>query len=778
MRSFKKLVYSLEELRQELKEDKKRWHRFPVRFILVEGASNWENIIALLEDMAGTSLKLSEFCSGRDTIPNLDILETKINSLSGKKDLLVLPLDNCLRLFPDRGSMLKKLAIIEKSGKDGQGTKQRVYVPLFESENMFLRQMQDLSRFHELGECAECYYIKGIIGENSKIKLKVVSPHVEASLLGANVIYGVKKHMQIWEKKARINSVLSTKFVQQIEEASGNYSIALFRNSFELLANYGNDYGKLATEWGSDEQWKWLASSREKGERLDDLFLRIFNLATFNAGNLFTRWQEYDSYEKWLLWIWCKLKQPDGYLGYIIKTSSTFNLFEEDSINAIFVVNSDKEKITQDILRERKEILKNLGIQSLPYTFWEKFNLIDNNVDKLKCLACITDEEKYRAIEIIKELLKSSIDEGKWYDSLATIYPELTYYICVADYGNQTVYDYFYNYVRSKLADDVTGKMKKLVQSTINKQIWDYSTRNSLIQSASKQTMFYWADGAGAEWLGLMEGILADEFKDTTYEYKIARANLPTTTEYNKDWQGEDQENHRQYKGYDETIHSYTCKYPQYIVEEFNHIKEIVKKAVSLLESNSTVIITADHGSSRLAVINRQQSISLPKEIKVEKHGRYCINDGSLDANDYKECVEKDDKLIFATYGRFSSSGYVAGEIHGGATLEEVLVPVITLQKKRSEVGVITFVLEETTIKLNSKNEAVLIFTLNSPVKKLILQLGSVRVAAQFKNNRWQVVLKNLKSGPYKGVLWADNSNIGEVIFEIKKGISIDDLGL
>ena len=717
---------------------------------------------------------MSECCSDDDVIPNLNELITEIKSLSNN-DMLVVPLGEYLRLFENRRGILRELATLEKSDGLNDGTKCRVYIPLFEVENIFFEQMKGVSRFGVPGECAKYYCIKSN-EENTKVSLRIVSQNINEVVLGSDeVVHGLRQYMQIWEKTARECPVLSTGFAQWIKETTGNYSINVYKSSFELLMDYVDGCSELKEEWGNDEQWSWLLSQAKRGEHLNSLFSRAFNFAAFNAKSLFASWQDYDSNQKWLAWIWCKLEQHHGYMKYVVKNNNNFTSLQEDVINSIFDVREHDQELEQAMLKERKQLFEYMGIQNIPKSFWEKFNLINDNVKKLKCLSCVTNEEKSTAIKIVKELLDSKIDEEKWYDYLSIIYPELSYYMCVSNYNSPIVYEYFYNYIRSKLVDKVTDTMIKLVQDVANKEIWKFHSRNSLLQNYS-ECMFYWVDGMGAEWLGLIEGILRNEFPDIEYEYIIARANLPTTTEFNRGW--EDTSNYMEYKGYDSFVHDYTCRYPRYIVEEFRHIRKIVRNAVNLLDDHTSVIITADHGTSRLAAISKQPSISLPPQIKVEKHGRYCVNDGSLDVNNYAECIEKDNKLIFATYGRFSIGGYVAGEIHGGATLEEVLVPVIIIRKKSKEDVVISFNLDSTSIRLNAKNEAILNFTLSGHVKKLTLVIRSLRFEAQYNDDKWQIMLKNMKPGRYKGTLWADNRNIGDVTFELTKGITIDDMGL
>lgn len=768
--------YSIEDLKSELVRDKSLNHPFPVRFILVEGLDNWQRIIAILEDMAECTIRLSECCTSQDTKPDLYSLKSELENLP-QKDVLIVPLAEYLRLFKDSRDILRELAIIRKSDGINSGTKQRIFIPLFEAEDMFFEQMKSVSRFGSMDECAKHYWIKRS-GYSARVSLQVMAGSVDISTVHSNIINGIKDYMQIWEKTARADNILVTNFAPIIPKTMGDFSIEVFNSAFELLRVYVNGGDKLRPEWGNTEQWSWLLSIAKKHEYLNSLFLRVFNLASFDVMDILKKWQEYDEHEKWLAWIWCKLEQPGGYLKYIFKNNSSYVSLQEDLLISVFDIDETNQEVEKSILRERKRILECFDLRYIPQKFWDRFNAEGDSVRRLKYLTCITFEEKCKAIEIVRELLKNNIDMGQWYDYLAIIYPELAYYMCTANYDNPDISNYFRNYIEAKLEDEVTDKIQQLAQDAASRQLlWGISPRNSLLERVSNGCIVYWADGMGAEWLGLIEGILRNEYGNyVEYEYKIARANLPTVTRENKGW--ETTGGYKGYKDYDKKVHDYECTYPKYIVEEFEHIRNIIKNAVDLLNRSSSVIITADHGSSRLAAIDKRESITVPDGIVAEKHGRYCINDGSLNAVNYKDCIEHDDKLIFTTHRRFNTRGHVQGEIHGGATLEEVLIPIIILRKKDKEDKDIQFDLVSRSIRLNARNEATIALTLTAPIERLMLIIRNLRFEGVYKDNKWEIALNNLKPGQYKGIILADNKKIGEVSFVLTKGMTENDMGL
>ena len=111
----------------------------------------------------------------------------------------------------------------------------------------------------------------------------------------------------------------------------------------------------------------------------------------------------------------------------------------------------------------------------------------------------------------------------------------------------------------------------------------------------------------------------------------------------------------------------------------------IKEKILNLLDIHEKIILCADHGTSRLAVLSRQTKFDIAFSAggrTVYKSGRFA--DTSLgEAQNFPTALEYDDKIIFADYSRFVQKGVPGSELHGGASLEEILVPVITIERRK-----------------------------------------------------------------------------------------------
>ena len=118
-------------------------------------------------------------------------------------------------------------------------------------------------------------------------------------------------------------------------------------------------------------------------------------------------------------------------------------------------------------------------------------------------------------------------------------------------------------------------------------------------------------------------------------------------------------------------------------MSELNFFDLLKEKILLALNSFKKIILCSDHGTSRLAVLARKSDFDNVIDAEnrtVYKSGRFADSFPD-DEKNFPTALEFDGKIIFADYSRFTQRGSTGNEIHGGATLEEVLVPVITIQR-------------------------------------------------------------------------------------------------
>ena len=89
-------------------------------------------------------------------------------------------------------------------------------------------------------------------------------------------------------------------------------------------------------------------------------------------------------------------------------------------------------------------------------------------------------------------------------------------------------------------------------------------------------------------------------------------------------------------------------------------------------------VIASDHGASRLAVIKKDEKMH-PTDTQGKHSGRCCK---AYEEAEMKYVIEENGYFVRSDYGRYSGSRSANVEVHGGASLEEIIVPIITLKLK------------------------------------------------------------------------------------------------
>ena len=127
-------------------------------------------------------------------------------------------------------------------------------------------------------------------------------------------------------------------------------------------------------------------------------------------------------------------------------------------------------------------------------------------------------------------------------------------------------------------------------------------------------------------------------------------------------------------------------------------------KASILAGSYNKAIIISDHGASRLAVLHETENI-WNMETKGEHSGRCCKISEIDDKPDF--AIEESGYWILANYDRFRGSRRANVEVHGGASMEEVAVPIIEITQKASNIE--AFIVDESRVlTLGAKEYAII----------------------------------------------------------------------
>ena len=314
---------------------------------------------------------------------------------------------------------------------------------------------------------------------------------------------------------------------------------------------------------------------------------------------------------------------------------------------------------------------------------------MENDIDPAESVYRYTDCTRMECSKIIEWVATNG-----YVDEIDTIYPALGQYLkpYIFDCGkySEEFTEYFRQYRLQKVTNQITPAFLKMVEKNAKSLPYTHlETRDSAILRIGdkKNTYLYWIDALGVEYMAYITELVRK--KGLSMHTDITYAELPTITSINKGfyekWTGplkykeEELDNikHNEAGGFVYTDGSA----PIHLYSELKVIERAINTAATELALHhcKSFVIASDHGASRLAVIHKQEE-KYETDTKGEHSGRCCKE---FPDADLPYAIRENGYLVLTDYGRFKKSRAANVEVHGGASLEEVVVPVITLTLKR-----------------------------------------------------------------------------------------------
>ncbi len=288
--------------------------------------------------------------------------------------------------------------------------------------------------------------------------------------------------------------------------------------------------------------------------------------------------------------------------------------------------------------------------------------------------------------------------------------------------------------------------------------------RSSLVESIDRTgAQTYFTDAMGVEYLAFImakcheEGLMAK----TT----VCRCELPSITSRNKEfWTYFSTEKYPiitvsdideiKHQGKDDCDYNKT-KLPIHLMSELDIIDGLLRKIKANLVSGkyNKAILVSDHGASRLAVIHETENMWEMAEKGVHS-GRCCLKSEVDEQPEY--AADADDFWVLANYDRFKGSRKANVEVHGGAALEEVVVPIteltylseaievklIPIDQPASFVGTPTITVESCVAadKALIKNDRDDLSQKAEKIKKRIMNYGRMRADEELSKEQYKAL--------------------------------------
>lgn len=719
-------------------------------FINVENKDDYISIRECLDPILNI-ISVSSYCRTEDLLPDVDMLFSKLRSVS--QNTLLVGVTQYLKLrgekqLNQRISSLKSMAT--KGGK--------IIVLCYQTERELQQYIKNdcrlQNRFVFLSETSspKPHYI---FVKSSIVKME-----------SDNTYKGFKEFLKQQEAFCTESALVLTDINQKMFD-NAICSVQTIVEVFDILVFFDKTLEtQLSEKYGTENQWRYLVEKMQLYKNFISVLEKEIGI-TEKFEIVFNQWNTFDDNQHWLYWLALRLLcKNDTYLITVANSSSTVNEFIEKlyvNILDIDCFSSTYKKIYD----ERKNLLRYVSSPKDDNNFCA---LAESKGEwKIYYLTDLTEIEKK---EIIKCLCVYQYNQKKINEILEYIYPELAKYLLPYNFNLPLLDEYFQDYKYQKITNRIYQEFLELVNQHAEQREFNYMlpTRMEKFERINKDNAeVYFFDALGVEFLGYI--VKKCNELGMSANVKVCRANLPSITSCNKDFL-ECVDEPINVKKLDELKHDgegdYDYRktpYPIHITKELEIIEDVLKNALTRLSSASKVIIVSDHGASRLAVINKQQ-YNFDVNSKGTHGGRCCEYTDSVQKVNY--ATEENGYYVLASYDRFKGSRAASVETHGGASLEEVVVPIIELTIKNDEI-IVRFVHSEIYTSYKKKAELMMVSTckLNDVELKINGKYYKYDSNDELKYHFDIADIK--KAGNYTAEVFENNNFIANLDFTLKK---------
>lgn len=706
---------SLEDLYQEIETDK-NWtgaesslrNRYPIRFVLFENFGDFGEFVQVCQDHDVYVQSIEKWMKeGQDdkliTYSQLAALfESYIKSLPAN-DFVIAPFSEITRFYDNMryaefDSLLKTIRLIQ-SPKEAQSGHQRIYVPI-------IGMQSKVSKFKDDPNIHIWEYHSGTEYDNYHLILTNGTTYGVKGLEERYTLCEDLRHwIALWKNvgaKIKPQIICTSKCIfanSDNAQPDNAFKYTVCNNAFEFLTEgLGINLGKLSLREEDMPYWEELASCIDVTDFDFDVFVnQRFNTLNLNDENAFVQtWFEYkDTFSRWLLktyFVW-----KSGERSYLIRVLENVTSLSTSDLFSQIATHIFDEPLDEASIGQRLSLLKEAKRQHVQIK-----SLAEQKV-KAKLSAMAADPErgplfamKYMSPLTLSEqcLMVEWVGQGKVEkNDIKNLFPELYAYLLPSSIktgkGNGWTNEYFQEYCLSKVGNQETGslakKLKELNGSQVSFETWrdGFKTVKTLMHNRQDIDIYYWIDGLGVDWIPFMTQVIDKHKADGVFlnEIYVAASELPTVTSVNKT-KLDELANGKLEKIGDVDKFAHTQKtYPAYLVEEFRIVEDAISKVLSLYNGKKIAFVS-DHGISYMAQFGAGLNLAGVETDHAGRCGHWLKGSAQTD-NNY--IVLDDGQTICSLNNNSLSAKTPMGQgAHGGATPEEVLVPIIIVSNQKN----------------------------------------------------------------------------------------------
>lgn len=707
-----KSFQSMQELFAYIREDKDRKdqeaamrNRYPVRFVLFENfADFYEFISKRPQNIFNFPIVDLIDAEHPDIFPTCTELGQAIDknvSNPPANDYVVFPFSEMCRFYEQNefSALVKTIKGLEPP-EDAQLYQMRVYIPIVGMQGKMTKFMSDARAFVWEYKSTEQKGIYRLILTNGSTY----------GVSGLEEYYTVVRNLQQWlelwkkGKNVRKDIICTSQSIYlnaQNAQLDNAFCYVVCDNAYEFLTRgLSLDFGNVTAKEEEMPMWEKLSALIGiENFDLQNFVNELFDTAGIhNSADFIKNWIDSESdFDRWLLAMYFR-KIFDGQ-GYICEVLNRCNTLSTTELFSVIAAETFDILSTDQYIFSRREALILAAKHGIKITTMAEQKVYET----LSIMLSGSEEGKHKAIQLMTDFTDSdkrlAIEAyGKGCITLRQIekiYPDLYHYLGAIRVqlptNNSWIFDYFDSYRKAKITGDIHSVQTPLHELNISQSVFytwydDFKTVKTCLHQRSDIEVFYWIDGLGIDWLPFIAHIIQKHRKDGIFlnEIFVARAALPTTTSMNKPLlESLLPEGGKLEKSGDLDSFAHQCKngYPQYLIDEM-HIVESAITNVLHGYNGKKIAFVSDHGMTYTAQYGKGLSIA---GIESDHDGRVAHKTTGTAVSDGKYVILEDGKTLCAlTEDSLTSKTPNGHGAHGGATPEEVLVPIIIVSNQEN----------------------------------------------------------------------------------------------
>ncbi len=759
----------LQESISNLKAEKanKITSRFPCRILLLHSREDYCDAVSSLNTLCDRTVSSDELFSSADVMPAYDKLLETIKS----NEWVWLPgVSEYLRLFYKSEQRTERFAKLWHSMVDASSTG-RIIIPLWNCDSLWYDTSLGLRTDERQKDFV--YSISDHEATSEQMNITVFSSAFEEyinQLSGKyTLIFGLREwyDRMLNETQIPTNYYLLTKQARSVSQTMGDVTIRPIKTPYEFIRENLQNGFELKEEACSEEMLGELFDESLKNSTIRDAILHRFNIVTFDGVGVMAKWANFSKGKQQLLRLWYQLNPDNSYLCHCFEKYG-LEAIEEHILLEIF----DVLQFHNEWVAEYQQLIQVLNLKKNE-TYFAKLSTIPTYEERLAFLTGDTREERIYILRMVGQWLKQDAAQVCVSEMLKLRYPLLQAYLGSMPAELGLVYnEYISEYKAHKLANTLPESDEHFFRGIEPDSLpFRYSIIN---QSITDSTIMLWIDGLGFEYLSLLLDQLSQNKDGIVASCALTQALLPTETEFNEQWK---QMNvpHEKLDKLDKLAHKGVVDEPDYytcIEEQLSFFTKVSDKVNELLQNYRRVIITGDHGASRLAArfFHTRKGLPAFKDATPLSHGRYCSIKSKPDGV-YDDLIEASDSsgqhyLVFTSYNHFSIGGFatgkddnnvIYGEVHGGASPEEMIVPVVVFDSKVSLPLSVKWSDDKSEARLKRKIAKVSL-EFSKEIKTLEVRAGAMNAETNDTGDgkTWTISFEQMVPGDYNLVIVAD----------------------